>query len=125
MKKILAIFGALFITLLLISSATACPQANSKTTMDIIDKLDQGKTIFKLLKGNIVGIKGILDWIIQLLKALLNFINQLIQEVIDLFQIVEILEEISSAINQLIDLIVQFINRIIDLFTPDSQNMKK
>ena len=123
MKKTMIILGAVFISLLLISSATAVPQTHSKPAMNMIEKIEQKTTVVEALKqkSNTLDPEGknCIDWIIQLLRSILNVIYQLIQLVLDLFQIIQILEAIIAAIYQLVDLIIQFINTIIDLFTPD------
>ncbi len=127
MKKIIIILGAVFMSLLLTSSATAVPQTHSRPAMDLIEKIEQKTSVIEGLKEKINTVEvlensGIIDWIIQLLRAVLNFIYHLIQLVLDLFKIVQLLEAIISAINRLVDLVMQFINKIIDLITPDLQN---
>lgn len=129
MKKIMVIIGAVFTSLLLVSTATAVPKTHSEPAMNLIDEIEQKTSVIDGLKGKINAVDvlentGIIDWFIQLLRAILNFIYHLIQLVIDLFQIIQLLEAIISAINQLVDLIVQFINRIIDIFTPNMANTK-
>ena len=124
MKKTMIVFGAFFISLLLVSTATAVPHSQSEPAMNIMKKIEQKTTVVEALKqkSNTMDPEGknCIDWIIQLLRSILNFIYQLIQLMIDLFQIIQILEAIINAIAQLVDLIIQFINTIIDLFTPDA-----
>ena len=122
------IVGAVFVSILLLSTVTAVPQTHSKPAMNLIDKIEEKTSNIQGLEektklADLMEKDGIIDWIIQFLRAILNFIYHLIQLVINLFQIVQLLEMIVSAINQLFDLIEQFINRILDVFTPNSQLM--
>ncbi len=124
MKKTIIVIGAFLISLLLVSTVTAVPQTQSKPSMDIIEKIEHKKSVTETLQNKIDSITsfqktGLIDWIVQLLTAILNLIQALIQFVMDLFNIVNLINAIISAINQLINLIVQFINAIIAIFTPD------
>ncbi len=126
MKKTLLILGAVFVSIMLFSTVTAVPQTHSEPAMNLIDKINQKKSLTEELKSRVNSndyfqTNGLIDWIIQLLTSILNFIQDLIQFVSNLFQIVTLINAIISAINQLIDLIVQFINAILDLFNPDVQ----
>ncbi len=116
--------GAVLISLLLVSSATAVPQTHSQPAMDLIEEIEQKKIFVEKLDQNVESndfeqLDGIIDWIIQLLLTILDFIQSLIQFVLDLFQIVSLISTIISAINQLINAIIQLINSIMDLFNPD------
>jgi len=117
MKKILVVFGAFLITLLLVSTATAVPQTYSKPAMDMINTIEQNKSLNEKYE-HVFESTGIIDWIVQLLQRILNLIRDLIQFVLDLFQIVNLINMIISAITQLITLIGQLIQSIIDVFNP-------
>ena len=76
MKKIIFSFGAILITILLVSTGTAVPQTYSKPVMDIVNEIEQQKTQYEERLSIIdLPINGIFDflrkliaWIIQLLK---------------------------------------------------------
>ena len=126
MKKAILGLGAILISILLVSTATAVPQTGSEPTMDMIEKMVYKKSIINKIENrisaeNLAPTEGIIDWIIQILQAILNFILQLIQLVSDLFQIANLISMIIDAINQLITVILQFIEAILDLFTPNLQ----
>jgi phage-related protein len=123
-KKIYFSFGAVLVSLLLLSTVTAVPQAHSQPAMDLIDEMEQKETFIERVAQNVDSVDfeqsdGVIDWIIRLLLTILDFIQSLIQFVLDLFQIVSLISTIISAINQLIDAIIQLINSIMDLFTPN------
>ena len=117
MNRLLIGYGTVFISLLLISTATAIPQTYSKPVMDVIETKEKN-LFFEEKLENVIESTGIIDWIIQLLQMLLNLISDLIQFVLDLFQIVNLIDMIISALNQLVNVIAQFIQAFIDLFNP-------
>jgi len=126
MKKLVIGLGAVFISLLMISTVTAVPQAQSKPAMNMIEKIEQKINDTEQLEDKLsfdgdIQPTGLIDLIIQLLTAILGIIQDLILFMLNLFQIVNLIEMIVSAISQLINLVVQFINAIIDLFTPNNQ----
>jgi phage-related protein len=126
MKKLVIGLGAVFISLLMISTVTAVPQAQSQPAMNMIEKIEQKINDTEQLEDTLsfdgdIQPTGLIDLIIQLLTAILGIIQDLILFMLNLFQIVNLIEMIVSAISQLINLVVQFINAIIDLFTPNNQ----
>lgn len=118
MKNRIVGIGALLISLLLVSTATAVPKTYSEPAMEMIEEKEQMTSGFDSLKNGIQT-TGIIDLIIQLLVTILNFIQELISIVSDLFQIITLVEMIISAVTQLINIIFQLIETISNLFTPN------
>ncbi len=125
MKKTLIGIGAVFISLLLISTVTAIPQTNSEPAMDLIEQLEEKKSFAEMLEQKIKSNdlpqpEGFIDWITQFLLSILNFVQWLVQLVLDLVQVVSLIATIISAINQLINAITQLLDSIMDIFNPSS-----
>ena len=91
MKKLLIIFGAIFVIFLLISNATAVPQINSEP---IMKKVSDTKKQIKLLgeklevyNGKIGNINiyptGIFDFLIAILNFLIDLINSIIDFILE------------------------------------------
>jgi len=123
MKRGLIALGAVLIGLLTISSVTAYPYSQSQPVMDIISELEALEGMVNQAEEQSFQLPktfGIIDIIKQLLNLILNLILSLIQFVLGLMDIVELVESIINAINQLIQIVMDFINMIIDLFSPSN-----
>jgi len=127
MKHTYVLFGAFFTLVLMVSTVTAVPYNYSQPAMKAIEKIEEKRAMNSILsadsESNVLS-KGLIDLIIQILLAILSFIQKLIAFVFDLFQIVNLIEMIISAIMQLITVIFEFIQAIMDLISPDIQTAK-
>jgi hypothetical protein len=124
MKQNYVLLGAFLTFFLVMSTVTAVPYNYSQPAMDTIEKIEEKRTMKNTLQinsENTVLSKGIIDWIIQILLAILHLIQELISFVLDLLQIVTLIEMIISAIMKLITVIFEFIQAIIDLINPNFQ----
>lgn len=72
MKKSIIVLGAVAVVLLMMSSAIAVPQKNSKTLMDFLDDLEQTKALLeeKSADKSIKPDGGWLDLIIKILTII-------------------------------------------------------
>jgi hypothetical protein len=124
MKKLIIGIGAVFVSLLLISTATAVPQAYSKPTNDLLNKINVKKTAFEgFLSSDLISnieLGGIIDFIIQLITFIIQIVTKLIQFISDLINLVGLVQTLINAILTLIDLVNQFIQLIMDLFNPET-----
>jgi len=110
----------------MMSTVTAVPYNYSQPTMDTIEKIEEKRTkttVLSIDEENDIFSKGLIDLIVQILRAILSFIQKLISLVLDLLQIVSLIEMIISAIMQLITVIFEFIEAIMDLINPSGQTM--
>ncbi len=123
MKKILVGLGAVLLSLLLISTATAVPQAYSKPAMNIVDKIEYRTDMIESLKQNdflsLPETGGIIDFIIQLIQMIIQFVFQLIEFISDLIQIISLIQTLIDALTTLFNLIAEFIQLIMNIFNPD------
>lgn len=126
MKHRCVLLGVFFTLILVVSTVTAVPYNYSQPAMNRIEQIEEKRTMKNVLitdaENNILG-KGLIDLIIQILLAILSFIQKLIAFVFDLLQIVNLIERIISAIMQLITAIFAFIEAIMDLISPDIQTV--
>jgi len=122
MKHTYVLFGAFFTLVLMVSTVTAVPYNYSQPAMEAIEKIEEKRAMNSILsadsESNVLS-KGLIDLIIQILLAILSFIQKLIAFVFDLLQIVTLIEMIISAIMRLITVIFEFIEAIIDLINPN------
>jgi len=128
MKRRLIVWGVIAIALLMVSTATAVPQAHSTSVMNAITDMEQKKalieqnlaTFSEKLTDKLVDVKsaGLIDLLIAIILAIINFVNLIIQFIFDLFNLVELVEYLIERIMYLIELIMSFIELIIDIFTP-------
>lgn len=126
MKHTVILAGAFITFFVIVSTVTAVPYTHSQPVMDKIDLIQEQKTMKDTLERKLDGqqdvqTNGIIDWIIQILLAILNLVQELIQFVFDLLQIVTIVEMIVQAIVKLINAVFQLIEAIIDIFNPDTE----
>lgn len=117
MKKGALIIGALFVTILLISTVTAVPTQQSKPVMDIIDRTNQQKEKFETMSDHLP--QGIFDLIWQLLLSIINLIIKLIEVVNTLMSIVQLIQVFVNGLQTLIQMIQNLIDLINDLFNPE------
>ena len=138
--------GALIIGLLLMSSATAVPTANSAPLMNIIDDIEKTKImieeniasktldlktgesinlLIKTIKDTVYGINPdvqtqgiIINLLILIIKLLISIVQNLINLVYKIIGLVEIITTLVNLIGTLFNLIIELINLIIDIFTP-------
>lgn len=121
MKQKYVLLGAFFTFILLVSTVTALPYTNSQPVMETIEEIEEYRVMdtFDVQINEFLQSKGIFEWIVQILLAILHLIQELIQLVLDLLQIVNLIEMIISAITQLINAVFQLIESIMDLISPD------
>ncbi len=117
MKKGVLIIGALFVTLLMISTVTAVPTTQSKPVMDIIDNANQQVEKFKTIGEQLP--QGIFDLIWQLLLSIINLVIKLIEVVNTLMSIVQLVQVLINALQSLFQIIQDFIDLISDLLNPE------
>lgn len=146
MKKFLiTTCGAIFVVLLLVSSATAVPKVNSDPLMDIITDVEKTK---QLLEDNIstktLNVKtresvnllvnkikdtlytiapnpklgGIIDLLIKIIQWLINFVQQLISVISAIYNIVQLIYTLITLLTSLYNLILQLIEFIQNIFNP-------
>jgi len=122
MKRTLFGFGAVCISLLLISTVSAVPQIQSQPTMDMFDTLDQEKNLVdKLADLSEVLPGGLIDFIIQLITMIIQIVITLIDFVSELMGVIGLIQALIDSIYTLIDLVTQFIEMITDLFNPEPE----
>ena len=121
MKQKYVLLGAFFTFILLVSTVTALPYTNSQPLMETIEEIEEYQimNIYDVEINQFLQSKGIFDWIVQILLAILHLIQEIIQLVLELLQIVNLIEMIISAITQLINVVFQLIEAIMDLISPD------
>ena len=130
MKKNLIVFGAIAVVLLMVSTVTAVPQAHSTPMMEIVNEMEQKKT---LNNGKIVAFSdkivnklakvepgGIITWLINLITSLIEFIMTLISFVNSIVQLAELIVSLIDLITALYEVIMQFIEWIQGIFNPES-----
>jgi hypothetical protein len=126
MKKLLIIFGAIFVIFLLVSNATAVSQINSEPIMKkVSDTKKQIKLIGEKLefyKGKIGNINiniyptGIFDFLIAILNFLIDLINSIIDFILEFMELGALILTFINALRSLINVINQFIDWIQDFF---------
>lgn len=125
MNKILTIIGIFFSITIMVSAVTAVPQKNSIPILNIIDNLEQ-KNIqldenYEILSEKLSKIipevlsKGI---ILNLILALINFLNTLVQLILNIMKIGNLILSLVEAITALFDIIMQFIEWLQGIFNP-------
>ena len=130
MKKSLIVLGAIAVVLLMVSTVTAVPQVHSTPMMEIVNEVEQKKT---LINGKIgafsdkivdklvnVELGGIIEIIIAILLFLIQLLNSIIQFILTIMQIGNLILALIDAITTLIDLITQFIEWIQAILNPES-----
>jgi hypothetical protein len=120
MKRFLIGMGALCIVFLLVSSATAVPQAYSKPLMNKIEEVEAAEAILGtdnlLLKD--IGSKGLIDLLIQLITVIIQVIMEIISIVNSIITVFNLVNAVIEALQMLFDLINQLIEIINSIFNP-------
>jgi len=118
MKKGVILIGALFVTLLLISTVTAVPTSHSQPVMKKINQIEQQEKQLETFGDTIP--QGIFDLIWQILLALFNLIVKIIEVVNTILTIVQLIQALLNGLQTLIQLIQDFIELINELLNPES-----
>jgi hypothetical protein len=149
MRKYLIILVTLAIVTLMISNATAVPRTKSEFINKILnqrresqqiiedriqefdkiiqeklkmdDKVDKISELFKQKTPKLIlGPSGpFLDWLRQLIEALIAIIKLMIEFIEDLLSIGSLIELLISLVQQLIQSVISFIEWLMDLFNPN------
>lgn len=122
MKKYFICIGTFFITLLLISTATAVPQTHSNSVMNLIDDLEENKKIIESEKlnniiSNVISV-GIIELLIQLIMLIIEFIMEIINLIQNISSLVNLIQNIIDAFSTLFQLIQDLIELIRNIFNP-------
>lgn len=122
MKKYFICIGTFFIALLLISTATAIPQAHSNSVMNLIDDLEENKKIIESEKlnniiSNVISV-GIIELLIQLIMLIIEFIMEIINLIQNISSLVNLIQNIIDAFSTLFQLIQDLIELIRNIFNP-------
>jgi hypothetical protein len=117
MRKRIITIGAIFVTLLMISTVTAVPTSNSKPVKDIIDRVEQQREKFDKVSDQLPT--GIFEIIWQLILALFNLIMKIIEVVNTVLSIVQLFQALINGIQVLLQMIQDFIALLNDLFSPE------
>ena len=128
MKRRLIVLGVVAIALLMVSTATAVPQAHSTSVMNVVNDMEQKKAFIEQnlaifsekLADKLVDVEpgGLINILIAIILAIINFVNAIIQFILDLFNLVGLVEYLIERITYLIGLIMSLIELIIGIFTP-------
>ena len=123
MKKYFIELGAIFISLLLITTVTAVPQTHSKPVMDLIDTIENkidnmGFENYKNILNNVQS-GGIIDLLIQLVILIIQFIMELVGFISNVISLVTLIQNLIDAVTTLFQLIQDLIEIISNIFNPD------
>ena len=122
MRRDFLIILAIFITFLMISSATAVPKVNSDHLIEKINVIEEYKELIGGKLSNIdsdIVTTGLIDLLVQLIQWIIGLVQQLIDIVLDLFRIVDLIEYLIGLIVNLFELILSLIDYIFDIFNPN------
>lgn len=117
MMKISIILGLLFF-----STVTFVPLVNSETIMNKLEILEHNETDLVVFLSKEIMSNSLLDWLIQLIQALINIVFRLIEIVRNIINIVILIQILINALQTLVKLVNQLIEQIIDLI-PDYQEL--
>ena len=90
-RKILLIICVFFTSFLMISTVTAVPKVNSNPLLVKINEIEDYKNILDVeVKKMILDVEngGLIDILIQLIKFIINFVEQLISLITQIFGLV-------------------------------------
>jgi len=128
MNKKIIVLMAIATALLMVSTVTAIPQTHSTPVMNVLNEVEQKKTLFERetesflgkIEGKFAKVEtgGIIDTIIAIIQFLINLILEIIQFINNLMQIGNLILALINAINNLIDAITQFIEWIQGILNP-------
>lgn len=116
MQKGVLVLGAILVSLLMVSTATAVPTTHSKPVMDVIDTIEEKK---EQMQSTDVLSKGIFQLIWQIILALINLIMKIVEIVNIVTSIIQLIQALINGISTLIEMIQNFIELINDLINPD------
>ena len=130
MKKSLILLGAIAVILLMVSTVTAVPQVHSTPMMEIVNEVEQKKTLINGKTGafsdkivdkleNIEPV-GIIKWLIDLIISLIEFIKNIIDLISTVTQLAELIISLINLISTLYEVIMQFIEWIQGILNPES-----
>ena len=120
MKRFFIGLGALCIVLLLVSSATAVPQAHSEPLMKNIEKIEAAESLIDF-DGNLfdfIKTNGLFDLLIQLITLIIQVIMEIIEIINSILAVISLINTVIEALQILFDLIGQLIEVIQDLLNP-------
>lgn len=120
MNRLLIGVGVFGIVFLMVSSATAVPQTQSKPLMSHIEKIEavqaSADVDIELLED--LGTKGLFDFLIALINLLIQFVYDLIQIVQKITSLVSLIQSLIEAVLLLFSYISQLIELILSIFNP-------
>lgn len=123
MKKYFIEIGSFFIALILMSTVTAVPQAQSQPTMDLINSIEEQ---YNLIESNylidilnIVEPGGIIDLIIQLIILIIQFVMEIIDFISNVMSLFTLIQNLIEAITTLFQLFQDLIELIRSIFNPN------
>lgn len=131
MKKFLIMIGTIFLIFLMVSNATAVSQIYSEPVMKNISNVKQRVTLLEeksefyieklsCFAPNVLP-EGIFDFILAIIRAILNKIIDFINSLTDFIQdVMQLVSSLIDAVRALINVIVQFIELIIGFFTSEN-----
>ena len=100
MKTSLVVLGAIAVVLLMVSTVTAVPQVHSTPMMEIVNEVEQKKTLINGKLGafsdkiadKLVNVEptGIITWLINLIVSLIEFIRNIINFISSIIQLAEL-----------------------------------
>jgi len=130
MKKSLILLGAIAVVLLMVSTVTAVPQVHSTPMMEIVNEVEQKKTLINGKIGvfsdkivdKLVNVEpgGIISWLINLITSLIEFIMNIINFISSVIQLAELIITLINLITTLYEAILQFIEWIQGILNPES-----
>ncbi len=130
MKKSLIVLGAIAVILLMVSTVTAVPQVHSTPMMEIVNEVEQKKTLINGKIGafsdkivdKLVNVEpvGIIKWLINLIISLIEFIKNIINLISTMIQLAELIISLINLITTLYEVIMQFIEWIQGILNPES-----
>jgi len=122
MKKYFIVFGAIVISLLLMSTVTAVPQVHSNSIMNVINNIEDSKnSLENIIKINIfekLKLNGLIELLIQLIMLIIDFVTQIISIVQNIISLANLIQNLINAFTTLFQLIQQLIELIQEIFNP-------
>ncbi len=130
MKTSLVVLGAIAVVLLMVSTVTAVPQVHSTPMMEIVNEVEQKKTLINGKLGafsdkiadKLVNVEptGIITWLINLIVSLIEFVRNIINFISSIIQLAELIITLINLITTLYEVIMQFIEWIQGILNPES-----
>lgn len=121
MRRGLLFFNTIFISFLIISSASVLPKVNSEPLVKQINAFEEYNDIIECkisdkLPDSIT--KGLIDFIIKIIQWIINLVQQLIGIVLKLFNVLDLIKYLISLIIHLFELILDLIEAFFSIFNP-------